>query len=516
MGSPSGRTSVALGWFLPAALVLAAAAGLAWAHGFDGLYGQDAFGYVNYALGPLREALSHGQGPLAFGEPPGFPAVISAVSLVIGPDGRIGLGVSLVAGALVPVLTGLLAVEVLADRLSGRAAVAVPIAAAVVAALPGQLWQSSAVAMSDTLSVALAVAATWAVCRFVRTERSRWLFLAAALIASAIDTRWVFGLVAVPIGLVGLIGLCRIWRRDRRAAIGAAIAAVVIGAIVFAPVGLPMAHAVFDGSAVPFAADFGAYHWDPLNAFRTSFDTSDGHLVQAVPSGVFSVGQVVAPYWFGPLGLLALVGGIWVVRRAGTVAGIALVGWPLLVIVFLAGSPYQNTRFFLSAMPPVAILIGLGLWRLAAAVGRLLPPERRGVAVVIGGALVVLWLAGAIVVAGRFTDAFIVRQVADIGAIRRLEAQVPPGAWLVSMGPTGAFVRDGVPDVVELFDLDPTGAAALIADGKPTYLVIDTNAIASQWAGLGPARTVEAIRASRGLTQIDEAGAWTLYRIGSP
>ncbi len=84
------------------------------------------------------------------------------------------------------------------------------------------------------------------------------------------------------------------------------------------------------------------------------------------------------------------------------------------------------------------------------------------------------------------------------------------------MGPTGVFVRDGVPDVVELFDLDQNETAALLADGRPSYLVIDPVAIVGQWAGRAPAATVEAIRASRGLTRIDEAGAWTLYRIGSP
>ena len=132
----------------------------------------------------------------------------------------------------------------------------------------------------------------------------------------------------------------------------------------------------------------------------------------------------------------------------------------------------------------------------------------------ISGALIVVWVAGAVVVAGRFTDAFIVRQVADLTAIRSLEAQVPAGARLVSMGPTGVFVRDGVPDVVELFDLDPSAAADLLADGRPSYLVIDQGAIDGQWAGRTPARTVEAIRASRGLTRIDEAGIWTLYAIG--
>jgi hypothetical protein len=74
----------------------------------------------------------------------------------------------------------------------------------------------------------------------------------------------------------------------------------------------------------------------------------------------------------------------------------------------------------------------------------------------------------------------------------------------------------GVPEMVELFDLDPSAAAVLLADGRPSYLVIDQGAIDGQWAGRTPARTVEAIRASRGLTRIDEAGIWTLYAIGPP
>jgi hypothetical protein len=160
------RTSLALAWILPGVLVLVAVTGMVATHGFDGLYGQDAFGYVNYALGPLREALARGAGLPAFGQPPGFPTVIAAISFVVGPDARIGLGVSIVAGALVPVMTALVASEALGRRLGGgRAVIAVPLVAALVAALPGQLWQSSAVAMSDTLSVALATTGAWAACR---------------------------------------------------------------------------------------------------------------------------------------------------------------------------------------------------------------------------------------------------------------------------------------------------------------------------------------------------------------
>ena len=434
-----------------------------------------------------------------------------------GPEGRIGLVVSLLAGALVPVMTGLLASEAIGRRVGGgRAVVAVPIAAAVVAALPGQLWQSSAVAMSDTLSVALATTGAWAACRYGRMGRTRWLLLAAATVAAAIDTRWVSGLVAVPIAAVALLGVRTVWRADRRRAIRDGGAAALVGAIVLAPVAVPMGLAVADGTTVPFAADFGAYAWDPLNALRTSFTTSDGSLTYATTSGAFYLGQAVAPYWFGPPGLLAIWGAVWVARRGGLAASILLIGWPAIVLAFLAGSPYQNTRFFLAAMPPVAILVALGTWQLARTVDGWLPRGRPALRAGLLAAVAVAWVLVAVVVAGRFTASFIDRQTADLAAIRRLEAEVPSGARLIAMGPTGVFIRDGVPDVVELFDLDPTAAAALLADGRPSYLVVDPAAIAGQWAGRRPAATVDAIRAGLGLTAIDDAGTWTLYRIGSP
>lgn len=502
--------------FLPGLVVLVATSALAIRHGFAGLYGQDAFGYVNYALGPVREALLHLEGPPAWPQPPGYPIVLAVVSLIVGPDGRIGQVVSLLAGASVPVISALLASETIGRRLAGRPAIAVPLLAGLLAALPGQLWQSSAVAMADTLAIALATSGAWAACRYARSGGLGWLLVAAAAGSAAIDTRWIYGLVAVPIAAVALVGIGRVMRLDRRLAVVHAIAATLIAAVVLAPVMLPMGLAILDGTAVPFAADFGAYHWDPLNALRHRFETTDGQLAYSSTSGVYYLLQPVMPYWFGPLGLLAVWGGAWAVRRGGLVSATLLVGWPLIVLVFLAGSPYQNPRFFLAAMPPVAILIAVGLWRLAVGVDARLPADRRRAAVLAGASLAAVWLVVAIALAARYTDAFIDRQTRDLAATRSLEAMVPSGSRIISLGPTGVFVYDRVPDVVELFFLTPVSAAALLADGQPSYLVIDPDAIAEQWAGRDPALTVEAIRSSRGLVPIADAGAWTLYRIGPP
>jgi len=482
--------------------------------GFDGLYGQDAFGYLNYALGPLREAIARLDLPPAWPQPPGFPLVIAVISLVTGPDGRIALVVSAIAGASVPVLSALLASETIGVRLGGRARLGVPLGAGALAALPGQLWQSSAVAMPDTLSIALATAGAYAACRYARTGRAGWLLGASAAIAFAIDVRWVYGLVAIPIALVGLIGLERVRRADAGRALGQGLGAAAVTLAVLGPLIVPIARALLDGSTVPFVADFGAYPWDPSNALRNVFDTTDGRLVYGPTSGAFYLLQAVQPYWFGPLGVLAAWGAVWVARRGGAIAGLSLVGWPVVVLLFLAGSPYQNTRFFLAVMPPVVILVAVGLCRLAEAARARWPARWRPAILPLATLIAAGWLVVAGLVAARFTDAFIERQSRDLAAIRAIEARVPTTARLVSMGPTGVFIFDRFPDVVELFDLTPPRAFALLDDRRATYLVIDPVAIDGQWAGRGPALTVEAIRAARGIKPVAREGAWTLFLVG--
>jgi len=379
-----------------------------------------------------------------------------------------------------------------------------------------QAWYAEAKAKEpdDPDAVALATAGACAACRYAGTGRASWLLGASAAVAFAIDVRWIYGLVAIPIALVALIGLGRVRRTNAARALAQALGAVVVGLVVLGPLVVPIARALLDGSAVPFVADFGAYPWDPSNGLRNVFDTTDGRLAYDPTSGAFYLLQAIQPYWFGPLGVLAAWGVVWIARGGGAVAGLTLVGWPVLVLGFLAGSAYQNTRFFLAVMPAVAILVAIGLWRLADAVRARWPARWRPAIRPVASILVAGWMVAAGLVAARFTDAFIERQSLDLAAIRTIEARVPTTARLVSMGPTGVFVFDRFPDVVELFDLTPPRALALLDDQRSTYLVIDPVAIAGQWAGRGPALSVDAIRAARGITPVASEGAWTLYLVG--
>ena len=62
-------------------LVLVPSAGFALVRGFNGLYGQDAYAYFDYATGPLRQALIERTAWPAFFWPPGYPLLVAVGSV---------------------------------------------------------------------------------------------------------------------------------------------------------------------------------------------------------------------------------------------------------------------------------------------------------------------------------------------------------------------------------------------------------------------------------------------------
>src|SRR5215471_2846772 len=186
----SGRLSVhaclALGL-----IVLVPAAALAARRGFDGLYGQDAYAYYDYAVHSVRASILNLRPLEPFFWPPGYPLLVALSSLALGEMPLAGQLVSLLMGAAVPVLTALLARELCPERPW------LALLAGLLAALPGQLWQSSMVVMADTTGLALATFAAFSLVRYAHARTWQWLVAASAALACATLARWIYGLVAI-------------------------------------------------------------------------------------------------------------------------------------------------------------------------------------------------------------------------------------------------------------------------------------------------------------------------------
>ncbi|MCA1646527.1 MAG: glycosyltransferase family 39 protein [Chloroflexi bacterium] len=484
------------------ALVLALpAGGLAALRSFDGLYGQDAYAYFDYGTVSVRQSILHLAPLEAFFWPPGYPVLVALASFVTGPAALAGQLVSIVLGALVPVFTALLVREIWPD--DGRLAV---LAGACVAVC-GQLWQSSIVVMADTTGLALATLSACALVRYGRTQQPVWLIVASAALAYATLARWIYGLVGIPFAAYALWSLPPARGRAARHA----VAAVAVAAVLLVPVLGPSLLGLLSHPSAPatFAGNLQVYSWAPINALRREFFTADGHLEYPLPNGVY---YAIAPAnlaFFGPLVAVWVPVGLWAALREWQRPTLLLVvGWAGIVYAFHAGAAWQNFRFTLAYLPPLAMLVAAGLawtWRRV--------DRRLGLAVALIAAVGLLISVRSSV---RLVDGFIDRKNDDLALVRWVETQTPAAAQLLSFGPTLTFRHYTSLPTLDLFDLTPTDLNSVLATHTHTFVVVDEQNIEDQWLGRAPADNLEHLRADPGLVKLGAWGSYTLFQVNLP
>ncbi|HEX8967909.1 MAG TPA: glycosyltransferase family 39 protein [Chloroflexota bacterium] len=483
-----------------ALLVIVPASAIAASRGFDGLYGQDAYAYFDYASGPVRQSILHLAPLEAFFWPPGYPVLVALASLVIGPVPLAGQIVSLVMGGLVAVLTARLAREVWPGD-PARALVA-----GLSVGVSGQLWQSSLVVMADTTGLALATFSALALVRYASNGRFGWLAAASAAIAWATLARWIYGLVAIPFAAYALWALSR--ERPRRLALAHGLAASVLALAILGPLLGPSVLGLMHDPTQPatFAGNLQVYSWSPLNAARRDFFTADGHLQYALPNGVY---YAIAPAnlaLFGPLLAAWIVVGAYAARGWRWPTLTLIVGWAAIVYAFHAGAPWQNFRFTLAYLPPLAILLATGLLSAWRSVGRRL----RG-AVGLCAALGLLLAAGDAV---RVVERFIDTKDQDLALVRWTQVSTPPAAQLLTFGPTLTFRHYSGLVVFDLFDLSQSELSSMLAAPTARYALVDESSLDSQWLGQAPANNFSLVRERAGLTLLGSHGSYRLYRVG--
>lgn len=516
------------------ALPLMVPVALAWLGRFDGLYGQDPFAYYDYATGPLLTGLHSLRLPPPFFWPPGYPLLAALAALLVGATPPAAQAVSLVAGILVPIFTAMLARE-LVSRRDGDGW-GIPLLAGLLAALVGQLWQSSIVVMADTTALAAATVGMWALARHAqRPRRGRWLALAAAALAFAILTRWGYALVA---WVATFAALWQLKALPRPLALRQALAAALVVAAILLPIWLPALTGATDpvSGRRAFAGDLAVYSWNPLNAFRRQFDTADGRLVYGWPNGLWYGLAPAHRYYFTLLAVFLPVGAWTVLRHAArrpqnppnlspSLAGftdpvtaiLLLIGWPLIIFVFHAGAPWQNFRFNLAHLPPLAILVASGIQTTARLLGRNLPargPRMAGQALLAG--FILLGMAAMASGGLTLTREFIARKNADLATVRWVESETEPEAELLAFNMTATLQHYSRRTTHELFYLRPFDLAELAASDRPLYLLADVGDVEARWQGQAPGLNFAWLRDGPGLEELGRNRNYTLFRVRTP
>jgi 4-amino-4-deoxy-L-arabinose transferase-like glycosyltransferase len=483
------------------AAVVALAVRAAWP--FDGLYGQDAFAYFRYARA-LWPWLLRGESLPVYYWPSGYPLVVALVLPLAGWGSAGGQAVSIAAGAAATGLTYLLSRVLLPDAPGDRMAAWV---GGLAVALSGAVLRANLVVMSDALAMACCVAALWAFARYTHTRHWAWLAGAAVALAWGIITRWICGLLAIP-----MLGFLILESRHpstqseiepRKHSVDFLLAAV-LGALIVIPQLLNR-----DTTPAQLSQHQWAVTWNIANAWQRDFTTVDGTQHYALPVGVFYLAQLAWPSFLFPLLALACpVGVLWLVRRQRWPALVLLAGWPLLIWLFVSGIPYQNARFILPALPALAVLAGQGFALAYASARRWLR-----LALVVG--LAVALLSG-LALGVRDYRKLVAYENDQLALVEWVRARLPATSTLITFGATLTLQHYTTNDVRELFELAPPDLDAIARQQRPVYLLLDVASTERQWAGLRPQQDYHYLQQHPGLEVVDQRLPYVLFRLKQP
>jgi hypothetical protein len=370
MKRPEGSWSVYALWLLPTVLATLFAV----ATGFNGLYGQDSFEYLRYSRslhGLIAEGIPAGN----FFWPVLYPLSGAFLSFLL-PDLFSLQLISLVCYGL----TGWFLHRILVRIRPGKTAEAKLLVMLFFFLSPFILRYAMTV-MSELLAMFLVCASLYSYLAFLNKRRpGHFLLLITAGLAAGFTRYPAFIILAPAIVHAFLIFL-------RKFHAGYFALTVVMSAIlVFAELGL---HGRWTTSV------FGQPHftgWSVCNFFRSSFETTDGHLVYRFPNILYVFSNTVNPGFIFAGAILAVM-----FRRADAdnVFLKVLSASFLLYALFLAGLTFQNDRVLLLSFPLVIILFSGPFIRAAGYLSRL---RRRYVVLII--------LLAAVIQAGLFYRAF--------------------------------------------------------------------------------------------------------------
>jgi 4-amino-4-deoxy-L-arabinose transferase-like glycosyltransferase len=471
---------------------------------FDGLYGQDPYAYYNYAQ-QLARALAAGEQPPAFFWPLGYPLLVAVASTVTGWRPLAGQSVSILAGASLAPLVYLLVLAIRPRAAAGA------LAAGLVAATAAQLTLSSLSVMADTAGLAWATLSAWAMLRYLRRLTPGWLALAALTLGLAVITRWVSGLLVIPWAAAAFLT----WRADGRSwpwRLGQMGLAVLAGGLA---VGLQLLLSLVQPGA--YTGDLQVVSWNPANAWLRSVTNPDGTFHYHWPAALFYAQPIFHPRYIFPLLVPFWLAGLaffWRYRQRHVGQAALIVGWAVVVYIFLAGLSWQSWRFPLTFFPSLVVLTGLGFQAAWQKASGLRARQSLRQLILLG------WLAVSLVgtLAWNLRD---VRNFANwsndlIAAAHWTEAQLPPDAMVITFSLTLTLENRTGLDVEEIYHLDEAELAQLVEERPALYLLLDLDNVASQWVGLSPADNLAWLRQNTRLVELDTWPPFTLFRIDLP
>lgn len=450
--------------------------------GFNGLYGQDSYAYVEYGSW-LQTWIAGGDLPEAFFWPAGYPTLGALLGYIVGD---LTFAFQLISMLSMSLTVGLLA-SLGSRSLSPRTSILLSIACI---ALSPYLLRSGLSCMSDSLAVAIMALSLWIGEKYREDGRSGWLIGLIFLLAYGTWVRYPLGLL---LGAVVLMHLPIAWKKRQ-------FLPLLIG-ILFA--GIPLyLHLRLQANAVPNHHFLES--WTPQNWFKRAFVMKDGTFSYKIPNLPFALGPFYHPGYLGlatilvPLSLLG-----W--RKMDRIGKGYLITIGLFIL-FIAGIPFQNTRFLVVLIP----LCALYFYRSSSMIESRLD-KKTGVLLSLVLGLVVLNIGIVYYANAQFWNSA-QKEQRIATAVKGFN---PERVYTFGMD---GVIRHYLPQtkVINLWneDLSPGEWATSNHPGSRDFLLFNETQFAEQWAGKSPMVNWEHLNQTYQLDSLAIfEGGWTLHEI---
>jgi len=326
---------------------------------FDGLYGQDAYGYLEYTK-RFYVSLSDFTIPPSFYWPIGFSLFTSVFTVfTTGNVWLAGLLVSLNSGSLCAGFVYLLAYELFIS-FDEQQRKKISLYAGLITAFIPLLVKSSIVLMSDALALMFAAWSMWQLVKYTNELKLKHLIFSAITLSLAVMTRYGYALLVVPV----LTYIIYTAVKNKTKAVGLTrdiFISTSLGIIIF----IPQLYYIFQNGIQNFHTEGGVgiwpAMWSPLNFFRKDFTTFDGTMHYRIWNALYNLSPVFHPYYLAAFGFTFISGAYLLLKNKIYKITVFSLSWFLVYYLFFSGGAYQALRFLISFMPVMIIISAFGL-----------------------------------------------------------------------------------------------------------------------------------------------------------
>jgi 4-amino-4-deoxy-L-arabinose transferase-like glycosyltransferase len=325
---------------------------------FDGLYGQDAYGYLEYSK-KFYGAIANFRLPPSFFWPIGFPLLTSVFTVfTAGNVWLAGLLVSLNSGSLCAGFVYLMTYE-LFSSISEEQRKKTSLYAGLITAFIPLLVKSSIVLMSDALAIMFASWSMWQVVKYTNEHKLKHMIFASITLSFAVMTRYGYALLVIPILIYIIFSSVK-----NKAKTGVLIRDLIISSVIGIIIFIPQLYYIIQNGIPGLQHGEGAGVWpggSPLNFFRKDFTTFDGTMHYRMWNALYNLSPVFHPFYLSVFGFAFLAGAYLLLKRKNYKIIILALSWLLVYYLYFSGGSYQALRFLLSFMPAMVIISAYGL-----------------------------------------------------------------------------------------------------------------------------------------------------------